>query len=1272
MRRTAVPLHVAAAITFTFLFCSLTPIRSTNGVVASTDGSQGAVAFQAVNLVINEYLADPPVGPSGDANGDGVGNATQDEFVELVNAGSDPLAIGAFTISDATSVRFTFPAGKVIPPGEATVVFGGGTPTGSFGNASANGLVFAAGGSGLSLNNGGDTITVKDGTAAIVATLTYGSSEGGADQSITRSPDVTGGFVPHSTAAGSEGRIFSPGTRVNGRPMVSPDPVINSISPTFTVAGQPVSLTVNGQRFENGAHVRIDGVPVITDFGGETLLTAQVLASQVSIPGVRSITVENPDSRVSNSAAFTVLAPVGINEYLADPPDGAAGDANGDGTRDSSDDEFVELINRTTAPFSIGGFTISDATQLRLTFPAGTVIPAGEAAVVFGGPAPHGEFGNAAANGLVFVATLSLNNSGDTITLRDGSGSVVESISFGSSEGGANQSINRRPEITGSFVTHTSIPESAGRLFSPGTRVDGSPFTIGPRITSIAPDRAPRGTSPFDVTIHGSGFENSSVAFVGPTAVDTRFHTDGEVEITVPANIASVAGDRSVVVQNEGGNRSNAAILTIIPPAPTITQLVPRFVDIGSPSFGMVVLGFDFESHSTVLVEGAAVATQFRSSADLAATVPASVAAALGTRRVQVRNSDGQLSNELALTVVPVRPKILSLVPDQVAAGSAGLQLKVNGIRFTSSLTVFFDQSPLPTTFVSVSEVRADLARELIADPGTHAITVQSGDGPISDEAAFHVNPIPPVINSISPASVAEGSGDARVAIAGDKFKPGATVRVIQNLAAGDQLATEIVSEQLIRTTVPGTLTRTPGRILLRVENVDRGISNSVALDVLIKDPIVINEYLADPPDGAAGDSNGDGARSSSQDEFVEIVNRTPDAIDVSGYKLLDADAVRHVFAAGTLVPPFEAIVVFGGGSPKGEFGNASENRLVFAASTGGLSLGNTGDTIRLEDASGHVVQEVKYGSLEGGAGQSINRQPDANGAVFALHTGVALDLRRLFSPGTKATGESFTIKPAIQSFSPPNARAGSGAFVLTIHGVRLLNGSVAFFGDAALQTTWISESEIDALVTQELIAEGGKAELRVRNPRGELSSPVQFTIIGDPPQISSITPGKTGTGAENFEVSVTGAGFQRAVTVTVDGESVGATRTDATHLTVVLPAKFFTHAAALSLRVVNGDGNVSNPIDLVVENGPLITRVPRQKIKAVSAAVEMEIGGLAFQQGVLIFINDQSAPISRPTETSVVVRIPSAMTAQPGELLMQARNPDGGRSNKVRIKVVQ
>src|SRR6185295_16263587 len=149
---------------------------------------------------------------AGDANGDGTINSGDDEFVELVNNTGASVDISGFKLSDGLNVRHTFPASTIIPNGCGVVVFGGGTPTGVFGNVTVQ---IASTGT-LSLNNTGDTVTLADAAAVTLATYTYGS-EGGNDQSLTRSPDITGAdpLVQHLTAAGAVGR-FSPGTKVDG------------------------------------------------------------------------------------------------------------------------------------------------------------------------------------------------------------------------------------------------------------------------------------------------------------------------------------------------------------------------------------------------------------------------------------------------------------------------------------------------------------------------------------------------------------------------------------------------------------------------------------------------------------------------------------------------------------------------------------------------------------------------------------------------------------------------------------------------------------------------------------------------------------------------------------------------------------------------------------------------------------------------------------------------------------------------------------------------
>ncbi len=353
--------------------------------------------------LINEINADPD-SAAGDANGDGVAQFSDDEFVEIINQSGEDVDISGWTLADGFTVRHVFPAGTVVADGCAVVVFGGGTPTGPFGFSTVQTATSGA----LGLNNGGDTVTFSDGFAD-VAVASYGG-EGGGNQSLTRDPDgdAAAPFVQHSTAATSGGTLYSPGTNADG--------------------------------------------------------------SQFS--GCPSVWV--------------------INEIHADPAGDLAGDANNDGTRSSSADEFVEIVNNSGSDVDVSGWTIADGFTVRHTFPAGSIIYDGCSAVVFGGGAPSGDFGGS----LVQTASggsLGLNNGGDTVTLGNGS-STVTSVAYGS-EGGDNQSLTLDPDVTGTlpYVRHSLATGSGGALYSPGTRIDGTAFAgcpVSAAVTDIQGDGA--------------------------------------------------------------------------------------------------------------------------------------------------------------------------------------------------------------------------------------------------------------------------------------------------------------------------------------------------------------------------------------------------------------------------------------------------------------------------------------------------------------------------------------------------------------------------------------------------------------------------------------------------------------------------------------------------------------------------------------------------------------------------------------------------------------
>ena len=163
-----------------------------------------------------------------------------------------------------------------------------------------------------------------------------------------------------------------------------------------------------------------------------------------------------------------------INEVLYDPPNDLPGDANGDGTREPQEDEFIEFYNY-GGDLDISGWSVHDNAEERHIFPDGTVIPAGGVLVLFGGGTPTGTFGGS----IVQVASegiLNMNNSGDFVTVYDSNNISVLTFDIEPLSNNPNESYTRNPDITGEFEQHAGIAEANGALFSPGTMVDGSNF----------------------------------------------------------------------------------------------------------------------------------------------------------------------------------------------------------------------------------------------------------------------------------------------------------------------------------------------------------------------------------------------------------------------------------------------------------------------------------------------------------------------------------------------------------------------------------------------------------------------------------------------------------------------------------------------------------------------------------------------------------------------------------------------------------------------------
>ncbi len=416
------------------------------------------IAAAPAAWIINEIHADPHP-TAGDANGDGIVDTSQDEFVEIINNSGAAADMSGWTLSDGIGVKHTFPAGTILPNQCAIVVFAGGAPTGSFGGAPAQ----TASSGQLGLNNGGDTLTLSDG-AANLAAYSYGS-EGGDDQSLTRLPDITGPepLVKHTLAGGA---LFSPGTRIDGSPFAAacgpPDtpPALLQTTPAAGATGVPVTSTIHLHFDElvslTPAAVTLEcpaGTPISLNITPASPAPAGLftLTPAATLPHSATCSVSVTAAEVvdQDGAPDTMAADYLFTFDTAAPPAPPAviliSELLYDGLTPSTEgDEFVELCNPNSGPVDLTGYKVGDEEtagggESMYYLPPGTILAAGDCLVIAKnaadfqarfGMSPNFEIGHLTKYTAWGSGSWSLANTGDELLLLGPGDEILDSAAY--------------------------------------------------------------------------------------------------------------------------------------------------------------------------------------------------------------------------------------------------------------------------------------------------------------------------------------------------------------------------------------------------------------------------------------------------------------------------------------------------------------------------------------------------------------------------------------------------------------------------------------------------------------------------------------------------------------------------------------------------------------------------------------------------------------------------------------------------------------------------
>lgn len=406
-------------------------------------------------------------------------NTSENEWIEVTNAGSSAVDLTLYTLEDATA-----------HPWATTETLNAGAGT------RISGFPFA-------LNNTNETVTLKTSTGTLVDTWTYATSTKGeilyrnatstptpsspTEPTIT-TPTVTT-VTPTEWPAFSEALPNPAGSDSEaewielynsyGAPLtldgLSLDDEEGGSSPhalSSTLAGESyllVSITDSGLTLNNiDDHIRLLGV------NNEVLWDVPYTGGQESfsyalIEGTY-VWTDNPTPGEENTGptpAPTESPTITDSTTPADPTqNGDLSDAvavtevfpNPDGP--DNEDEWIELTNGGTSPINLGNWTITDASGASYTFPNTVIVEPGETLVLY-----RTESG------------ISLNNSSETVDLTDYTGEVISEVNYDSTV--EDQSYSEI-EVESVSSTQASTSGLGNPSFSTWQWVDPSPGVKNP------------------------------------------------------------------------------------------------------------------------------------------------------------------------------------------------------------------------------------------------------------------------------------------------------------------------------------------------------------------------------------------------------------------------------------------------------------------------------------------------------------------------------------------------------------------------------------------------------------------------------------------------------------------------------------------------------------------------------------------------------------------------------------------------------------------------
>lgn len=280
----------------------------------------------------------------------------------------------------------------------------------------------------------------------------------------------------------------------------------------------------------------------------------------------------------------------------------------------------------------------------------------------------------------------------------------------------------------------------------------------------------------------------------------------------------------------------------------------------------------------------------------------------------------------------------------------------------------------------------------------------------------------------------------------------------------------------------------------------------------------------------------------------------------------------------------------------------------------------------------------------------------------------IQIEVVNLGPPTASSNTLPFTISsnpaPSLNSISPSTATTGDPALTLTVNGANFFWSSTVLWNGSSLPTTFVSNTQLTAVVATTNLTTAGSDSVAVSNPTpggGTSAAASTLTVNNPTPVISSLSPSSATVGATAFTLTLNGSNFVSGATAQWNGVNRTTTFVSSTQLSAAILQNDIGPAGTNNVTVVNPAPTVAPSAAAVftVNNpAPIIASLSPTSATAGGSNFTLTVNGSGFVSGATVQWNGSNRTTGFNSGTQLTATILASDITTPGTTNVTVINP--------------